>query len=226
MDERRAFLVRQELALSCNEGPILAVEFQGAAVTLMDGVKVTESLTVLKLIHDLKSPLGALKILDMKAKLEPEHRQVLRLAVSFLDSLVNSACRANSVDLYGQELERLLSEIIAEKRAVCDLRRISLTIQGSSCIKVGGNAFDFRRVVGNIISNALQASENENPVDVTLILAQDHAQVICRNFGSGPKRPGWGMGLSIVRETSSKCGWLFDLETDAHSRTEATLILK
>lgn len=205
---------------------------------------MTESLTVMKLIHDLKSPLGALKILERKANLEPEHRQLLNRALTFLESLIGNVRRNERDYISGSEIETALRQIIEEKQFVHGLFSIHIHVnRQQNALRIRGSLFDLRRVMENLLENAIVASKvkmSGHPIEVAFVFSKRSGKIICQDFaggvpqeiingisavGFGQTKSGWGLGLSIVQEICLRNDWKFSLLSRQGVGAQATIRL-
>lgn len=181
---------------------------------------------VLALVHDLRSPLTALKLqIDML-----KHASGTRIAV--LTERMNRSCGRLS-----KMIEDLLNTLSATHEKIyintveCDISEIIHTVirdfrdradaqiifEGSPC-KGEWNPTAFERVFDNLLSNAYKYGDITRPIQVRLEQDPHMVNIRVHNFGEPiPKeelinifnkfkrsekaqlRKGWGIGLSLVK---------------------------
>lgn len=192
---------------------------------------MTESLTVLKLIHDLKSPLGALKILESVGEMQPEHRRILELTRSFLEGLVAAAGEKVEQELYAAQVREVARQVVVEKQFLYPDVEIdlSLKIEKFPLGAVSGSAIDLKRVLSNLLDNALAAtrSAGSRTVSIQITLSDDAMIVEIEDSAGGykkkPGKGGWGLGLRIVKDICFANQWQFRLYPSLDGGTTAHL---
>lgn len=141
------------------------------------------------------------------------------------------------------DLGQLAYEIAEELRALHGTR---VEIDGDLHVRGIWSADELRRALWNLVTNAVKYGDAQRPVRVTLCRLGDRARVEVRNWGSpiapedqpllfepfararnaaGGDRPGWGLGLALVRGCAEAHGGTVSLESTAEAGTTFTLDL-
>lgn len=182
---------------------------------------MTDTCNILKLLHDLKSPLGTLKILEAQEDLKPEHRRILRLTRSFLEDLVRSRTEVKRETMTQAQIRETICQVIQEKQFTHpeSLIRLNILVEFPSR-PIPGSAIDLRRVVGNLIDNSLNASIARGlnlQVVLTMTFFFNQVVIECRDAAGGldedHSRKGWGLGLPIVKDLCRNQNWNFSLDS-------------
>lgn len=196
--------------------------------------KVTDSLAVLKLIHDMKSPLSALKILKSQAGIDPEHQRILTLACEYLEDLVSGVCPISDKKLRGHDIREAVRQVIVKKQYIYPTSLINLNVSVRGLLTpVPGTLIELKRVVANLLDNAIHAtmaSANQHPIDINVVIDHEMAVIECRDYAlieSGrPVPQGWGLGLPIVYEICDLNRWKFWSFKPASGGTSAVILLR
>ncbi len=140
--------------------------------------------------HDLRTPLAGLRAMaealedGLAADPERFHRQ-MRVQVDHLSALVddlfelsrihsgNLALSIQPVSLYD-----LVSDAVAEIRALAESRSITLTKSSHAELTVAGDPRELARVIGNLLMNAIQHSPAGSEISVSARRDGDHHVVL------------------------------------------------
>ncbi|MCB0419787.1 MAG: HAMP domain-containing histidine kinase [Bdellovibrionales bacterium] len=142
----------------------------------------------LKVAHDIKSPLGALKVLMQAAtELPEEKREFFKLASKRIEDIAEDLlAQSRNVELPKPvSLTPLINEVIAEKSlesgklSICSIR-----VKGSTSSRVKIVEKDFKRLLSNIMNNAIEAKSNA--IDV-ILCEKDSVKVQIVDNGQGMK---------------------------------------
>ena len=174
----------------------------------------------MELAHDMKMPIqliySCVQLLEME--LTPNAR-----AEGYLQTLMQSAGQLQSMverALDGERLHLELRDVVAEARSVC--RQCALFARGRGIeIRFSSNApalrmptdvEKLRRMLHNLISNALRFTEDGGSVEVACVASADEIELRVRDHGCGvpPEMQerifengvtdgGHGYGLGIVQ---------------------------
>ncbi len=147
--------------------------------------------------HELRTPLAAIRgyaeLYRMGAQREPEQveRAMGRIEAEstrmggLVDDLLTLA-RLDEVRAPAQEplrLDEVLAEACEDARAAAPGRRISL--EGGRPVEVVGSDEQLRRVVDNLLRNAVVHTPAGTPIEVSLAEEEDEAVVRIRDHGPG-----------------------------------------
>jgi signal transduction histidine kinase len=127
------------------------------------------------------------------------------------------------------ELDRLVQMVAAEHEDVVRVGQLD-------AVRLRGDEDAFRRVVANLVENAVVHGPAGEPVDVSLTRDGAHARLLVRDQGPGPDpdtrdrvferfwrapeaagRPGSGLGLAITRAIVERYGGSITVEGSAFS---------
>ena len=182
--------------------------------------------------HELRTPVTSLlgnvhyarrhgADADVLADLERDAQRLARL----VDDLLvlerqggDAPADASGIDAYSEvELDRLVQEVAAEHAAV--------RLGAVEPVRLRGDAEALRRVVANLIENAIVHGPSGQPVDVSLTRDAAVARLAVRDQGPGPDsatrerlferfwrapdaagRPGSGLGLAIAHAIVTRYG--------------------
>lgn len=186
---------------------------------------------VANVTHDLRTPLTAIKgasenlLDDIAGPLSPDQREyveIVRDHATRLTSTVNELLQAarlegGHVELRPETLDAraIVEEVATGLLPIARERRVRLEVSGSVA-RVAADREKLRRVVENLVSNAVKFSDDGGRVTVEVISGRDGVEVAVRDTGHGipeeelPKvferfyrgsarKPGTGLGLSIAR---------------------------
>jgi len=211
---------------------------------------------VSQVAHDIRSPLTSLSIITEMCKEIPESKRItLRDVVTSINDIANNLLGSykKSEDEVGDGnqtrqpilLSLVLSEILSSKKyqhnGSCVHFNLSIAQEGHfACVY--GNQSNFRRMISNLINNAVEACDGkEGIVDLKLNLDDKQVKVIIQDNGKGiskevldkidnkiavtsGKKDGSGIGLGQVRDTLLACKGKMLIESKIGKGTKITLI--
>jgi two-component system osmolarity sensor histidine kinase EnvZ len=197
--------------------------------------------------HDLRTPLARMQLtLEMLPRTaDPDLVDGLRRDIEEMDRLIGQFLELGRDMQPGQRTDTDLRALIEE--IVTDVRRgnadIRLTAPEPCILPV--NALALRRIVSNLIENAVRYGQ-EQPVEVELLNTADHTEIRVLDRGPGipeaareavfrpfyrlePSRStatgGSGLGLAIARQLAQANVWQIELLARSGGGTEARLTL-
>jgi len=187
--------------------------------------------------HELRTPLAVLRTglevalardrsaEENRAALGAAHREALSLCRIADDLLMLSRLNGEvMVDRQRLNLRALLSEIAATVGPLAQARGIKLSLNAAEDVFVNGNAAHLRRLVVNLLDNALKFTPAEGSIEVGLRSDSNRAiirvadsgegihpaelpHIFDRFFrGAGTPGEGSGLGLSLCREIARAHG--------------------
>lgn len=186
--------------------------------------------------HDVRSPLSALNMMikSIDSELPLAKRGVILGALNRINDIVNllliknnkakeqkrgGLCLKDEIE-EGQPdspylLNSLLESLVSEKRAqYLDRLRLQILLDHGNSMGsfVRINATELKRVVSNLINNAVEATEHLASAIVRIEIDRVDNQVLIRIIDKGPGMPQsvlqrWGeRGLSVGKETKPEAG--------------------
>ncbi len=207
------------------------------------------------LSHDMRTPLTVAKMsaeLMLRAHLDP---QVQTLAFRIQESMKRADKMIQDL-LDASQIKA--GHAITLKRVRCNLVELTASIIDEFTL-MHGNAFDFkspqtlegnwdceaiRRILENLISNAIKYGYNGSKIGVQLLELKDLVEIKVTNFGnpipshelstlfdpykrmeSAKHIKGWGLGLSLVKGFAEAHGGRASVTSDSESGTVFTVTL-
>jgi signal transduction histidine kinase len=191
--------------------------------------------------HDIRSPLAALNTVLRNLSTIPEDQRILiRNAVRRINDIANNLLveyRDESKETVTQKqnvspelISSLLNSLISEKSAQISEQNIELDLE------IGPEAFglfvlidpvQFKRMISNLLNNAIEAITEQGEVTVRLEKHQGHARISLQDTGKGMpadvldkikqggtslnKEGGTGIGISSSLDLIKKCDGHFDM---------------
>ena len=184
--------------------------------------------------HELGTPLAAvraeLEVARMADATDAERRQALEVIASRVDQIVRLTRdllllavgdeRATSLHLVAQSIEPLVAESLRGFRSRADALGVALVLDADPGVACAVDAEHFRRVIDNLVANALAHAAGSPVVEVRVRREAESALIEVRDAGPGfpewflprafdrfsraeESRPGGqagaGLGLAIVR---------------------------
>lgn len=225
-------------------------------------LQLAETLSKLssQVAHDIRSPLTALKVVsEHLGELPEEKRVMIRNAVQRIDDIANDLARKKSADtaaalapqypqqdtLSVQLLSSLVEPLISEKRIQCRAR-LGIQIQSvfdadSYGVFAKVQPVEFKRVLSNLINNAVEAMPSDGEVTLSITQSSDEVRVAVADNGQGisaellpkltqrgatfGKEQGSGLGLYHARTSIEQWDGTFDLQSSVGQGTTVVLTL-
>ncbi len=201
-----------------------------AATEYSDTLKSVKERVSNTLAHDLRNPLTSTKITAqlMLKKLSPDDSSFPRMKLILnnmdrLDQMIVGLLDANRLEA-GQSMPIVIS--------LCDFDKIirevidELSISNPDCFKMKTHGkceghwdeSGLRRIVENLITNAIKYGEENKSITISLTQDQESAELSVHNFGkaippedvpilfeqyrrmkSSENKTGWGLGLTMIK---------------------------
>lgn len=204
--------------------------------------------------HDIRSPLTALNtaLHDVK-NISEERRILIKNAAGRINDIANNllAQYRNKHQLgFSEELCKpellfsIVDNIVSEKKLEYIKRKITISTDISdSCFgcfaKV--NLSSFKRILSNLINNAVEAIEKDGIINVKLSSDLKHIILVIEDNGCGidseilskvtekgfsfGKKKGFGFGLYYAKEQINKINGNLFITSEIHSGTQIKIIL-
>ncbi|OUS31105.1 hypothetical protein A9Q99_04645 [Gammaproteobacteria bacterium 45_16_T64] len=201
----------------------------------------SKSQLLLSTVHDLRQPVNALSITinQLKENNDPnclEHAELCLVSINeFFEQLVSYEQLETGKQLAVKEtfcLMTLLEDLVEEIRPFTQRQGLQLAMQSDSDTQVFSDKALLRRVIRNLLSNAIDntneggisisTSASDNTVDVRIIdtgvgIPKQDLSYVTEPFyqvNKGIERSGIGLGLDIVARLCAMLGVTFSLESE------------
>jgi signal transduction histidine kinase len=201
------------------------------------------------LVHDLSHPIqniGNSTRLLLRDDVDLESRQMFRRTIEreletlkhFMDDLRNIV-KPKPIERFAMDVNGSIAEIIETMRGEGDRVGVSLeTNFGAGPLIIEGDRFALGRVYRNLVTNAIQATEQGGRVTVSTARAGDQVEVTVEDTGSGipadklsgifddfvtTKRRGLGLGLAISKRIVEQLDGTITVESEVGRGTKFTL---
>lgn len=208
------------------------------------------------LAHEVRNPLNAaklqLELLERRLRrtgAEPrllESTELVHQEIGRLTELLNefmSFARPTQLSATTQDLRSIVQHVIELERPAAQARGVTFTVAvgmdaDDAPIEIDVDAGKIHQVVQNLIRNAVEASERDQTVEVTVERVPTGAAVTIRDHGPGiplevqtriyepffsTKEGGTGMGMAIVHSLVSLHGGSIAIRNDAGAEITVTL---
>ena len=211
--------------------------------------------------HDIQSPLAVLEmVVQATASISEDKRVLIKSSVGRIKDIANNllashhaAVSSETDDSYIAEEEptcqlapALIESIITEKRTQYRTKT-GITIELDLCSKDSYGLFinvplsNFKRVISNIINNAVEAIPGSGGVVVSLKQDQNHVHISIQDDGTGitsdilaklgqpgitcGKFNGNGLGIFHAKKIINSCHGQMDIESKQHEGTTIKILL-
>jgi signal transduction histidine kinase len=201
------------------------------------------------LVHDLSHPvqnIGNSTRLLLRDDVDPESRELFRRTIErelatlrhFMDDLRNIV-KPKPIERFPMDVNNSIAEIVESMRGEGD--RVGVAIETRYTpgpLMIEGDHFALGRVYRNLITNAIQATEQGGRVTIATARAGDRVEVSVEDTGSGipadrlaaifedfvtTKRRGLGLGLAISKRIVEQLDGTIAVESEVGRGTRFTL---
>jgi signal transduction histidine kinase len=201
------------------------------------------------LVHDLSHPvqnIGNSTRLLLRDDIDPESRDMFRRTIErelatmrhFMDDLRNIV-KPRPIERFPMDVNGSIAEIVDSMRGEGD--RVGVAIEtryAAGPLMIEGDHFALGRVYRNLITNAIQATEQGGRVTITTARLGDIVEVTVEDTGSGipadrlgaifedfvtTKRRGLGLGLAISKRIVEQLDGTIAVESEVGRGTKFTL---
>lgn len=193
----------------------------------------------LKLSHDIRSPLAALKAILKNDELgiSQNTKLLMENSVELINQTAEELLRSNLRENYVENVhvKTVLIEVVKLKQLEFPNVKISMNGEAGSALCVQN---DLKRIISNMLNNSIEANCNGNPkIQIALSSEESHLVLVFKDNGSGisapllkligkkaitTKKEGNGIGLISAIETIRSWGGEFEIVESSES--EGTII--
>lgn len=262
MNGEKAYYADNRIPVINDKGKIIGLV--GISIDITDKKRAEEARVKQALIdnaaqvsHDIRSPLAALNTVLRNLPTMPEDQRILiRNAVQRINDIANNllleyrddtqedSATKKRVTVKPELLSSLLNSLLSEKKAQRGNRRIELNLEVNE--KAFGvfasiEPMQFKRVISNLLNNAIEAIDAAGTVTVHLSKQSDHARISIIDTGKGissallaqikkggtshDKEKGTGIGIASAIALVEQQGGHFDMISEVNQGTTVTIDL-
>jgi signal transduction histidine kinase len=188
---------------------------------------------VITLTHDLRNPISAANVAVQLYLKHPERADVMRImrrilsATERADRMIRDLLDANAIKA-GQKLDLpfaptdllLIAEDVVEEKSLKLGDGEKILLRAKKPVRGNWNGDGLRRILENLIDNALKYGDTTKPISIDVFQDQNSAHIVVHNFGKpltaeetqkifeafgrahfakNSGKQGWGLGLTLVR---------------------------
>ena len=204
-----------------------------------------------ELLHDLKNPLtsilGYVELLELKERPREQQLEFLdiikseseRLLQILCSSLSNGKCSSDDSGRFAN-CAKVVSLVCRGLSPDAEKKGVTVSYSCDADVYVEFSETELWRIVTNLIENAIKYNKPGGSVKISVVNDNDFVIMSCADTGIGIKSeniskvfnkgfreskslPGFGFGLSTVRNIVSKNGGTINLESDFGQGTKFTL---
>jgi signal transduction histidine kinase len=201
------------------------------------------------LVHDLSHPvqnIGNSTRLLLREDVDPESREMFRRTIErelatlrhFMDDLRNIV-KPKPIERFPMDVNGSIADIVESMRGEGERVGVALeTRYAAGPLTIEGDVFALGRVYRNLITNAIQATEQGGRVTIATARLGDLVEVSVEDTGSGipperlaaifedfvtTKRRGLGLGLAITKRIVEQLDGTITVESEVGRGTKFTL---
>lgn len=140
-----------------------------------------------QVIHDIKSPVGVLGIVIAKAELNNDLKELADLAFERMHNLVKNL-RFESLspnEVLTVKLAETINKIIREKTIEYSDIAAHFEFKCEHEVTVTANAYDLSRILSNVINNAIEASQKNPMIKVSIHESRNEIELHVTDSGKG-----------------------------------------
>lgn len=209
---------------------LLYIQVRRYADDYSEKARISEmDLIVKQVIHDIKSPVGALMVVVEKAKIEGDLRELADMAVTRMKNLIKVLQFESSLPGTIKEVNatEAIKKIIKEKEVEYAHRKIAIAFDCKVDQFIYANEFSLSRILSNILNNSIEASPDAVAINIHLL--EDGKKIILKiadggigipskliknigKFGFTFGKKDLGSGLGIYSAIRTLRAWGADLQ--------------
>jgi signal transduction histidine kinase len=227
-----------------------------AATEFSDTLRDIQEKFTHTLAHDLRGPITAAKLnaelqLKLPEKSAPYIKLASRISINMdrvglmisdlLDSAKIRAGQALNLPLENCDLDCILRQVVDEMNL---MRGDRITLKSPGSVVGHWNEGSLRRVIDNLVGNALKFSPEESSIQLELKRSGKFAEVSVHNSGTpipdaeksvlfqqyrrarnSEGKVGWGLGLTVVKGVTEALGGTVAVESSAAGGTTFKIVL-
>ena len=198
------------------------------------------------LVHEVRSPTAALLAIAQtfgEADVDrASRRELVRLALGACEAIERIVVDVSyaSIETQVVDLDRLIRDVIAT--AELDGADVEGRV-GSELPHIPADPLRLRQALGNLVTNARVHARSSDPIVVGASATPDEVRLFVSDAGAGvaaedrerilqpgvrldSERPGFGLGLAIVREIAEAHGGRVVVESAPGKGSTFTLVLR
>jgi signal transduction histidine kinase len=211
--------------------------------SLSASINIERERIVRKFVHDLKSPLAALRgFSQVFLSNSPDAIQLMKQVIRQVELMSNELTHTgnDSRNVESIALCSLLNSIIEQKEIELKNLKVEFTQKGE--IFVLAEEAVLIRALSNLINNSYEsyAGEDKKLVNIEVGISSDYVQIRLKDFGCGMnqieveralkgqsrKSNGSGIGLSSTIESIKKIGGRIELQSSVYKGTTVIITLQ
>lgn len=198
-------------------------------------------------VHDLKNLVAQLSLMLRNAE---RHRDNPEFQQDMLETVAHVEARMRGLMTQLQEKRSIDPprpvELVTLLEAVCHSRRalrpaVELRLEAAAPLEVNAHPQRLERIIGHVVQNALDATDEDGKVAVTVTEAGDALQVVVEDSGCGmtadflrerlsrpfqtTKTSGMGIGVFETRQYLGEIGGQVRFESEVGKGTRVTITL-
>lgn len=205
------------------------------------------SAAIKRLIHDLRSPLAALKMLSSYSKdLSERDKPLLENIASRIEQIIESEDK-NATDMGSLKINvhTTITKILLEKKMEyhsSNVQFIYAPNRKTENISIKGNIGDFERMLSNLLNNAVEACVDKSGIIILdLECHNNRLHLTIDDNGNGipnevlqklrngnsithGKENGQGIGFTQIRNTVTKLNCELDIESKLGAGTKISIM--
>ncbi|AAN56304.1 two component signal transduction system hybrid histidine kinase [Shewanella oneidensis MR-1] len=198
--------------------------------------------------HDLKHPIGLIR-LQLEQIEDNKLSYKINTSLSFLEQLVSSIVELSRLDarvlvpqISSFDLGIFIAKVAEEHLTLAQSFRLNLMTDIKSDVWVASDSLLLRRVIDNILSNAIKISDPDTSVSLSVCQERQHAVIEVIDQGPGmtqqmqaelftpfkrwtSRYQGSGLGLSVVKGIADLLGISLSIRSTLGEGTQFTLKL-
>lgn len=198
--------------------------------------EITYGKCAARIVHDIRSPIATLRIMfDQLTAVPEQHLAILKKAIDSISDITNQLLSKYNKQIQIEEeesvglVDAMIEGILSEKKIQYPLVKFEYLNKSDEMFHVKLQPQTFGRILSNIINNAIEASDHQSTIYITLSQEKSKIEIEILDNGCGipphilpcilqqpvsyGKKYGHGLGLSHARKSIN--AWGGDIEIDS-----------